>query len=145
MSRFHASAVLFIIQVIFTPQVATAASTQNQEEMWVHHNQQSGLIGSLPYSQTSTIIKQMNDTKTALQTHKVELTQLAQKREFDTQDGLITLAMPGGLIYAVIVKARHKSIVKQLNKVTAQLDNLNSDLIEFRSAGVEPVMVALLQ
>jgi hypothetical protein len=63
---------------------------------------------------------------------KAELSVDEEAARFDAKDAVITLVMPGGLLYAAFRQQQHYQSASQFEQVSDQLDELRSDLVAFR-------------
>lgn len=137
MLHLNIGVVLASIQFLIAPLNAFAdeALVQTSDStVWISINKESGFIISLPTLTSSDLIQEMGRDSSNLQNLKLKLAQAAEDKKFTSNDSLIALAMPGGLLYAAAIKFRHKKAVQQLNNTSAQLNELNSNLIEFKFA-----------
>jgi len=74
-----------------------------------------------------------------------ELTQLVENREFGAGDALITVVMPGGLLYAGYKKQQLEKAKTSLSVVTAEITELSNDLMAFQGQDREhPILLAQL-
>ena len=80
-----------------------------------------------------------------LQLQKEELARLEQDRKFNFKDGLITVVVPGGLLYAAAIQQRHKQTKMALDNVTIRLDELTQEIIEFRFTTSRQSLLAALR
>ncbi|MCF6355189.1 MAG: hypothetical protein L3J26_08850 [Candidatus Polarisedimenticolaceae bacterium] len=144
-SRFNIT--IFFIPLFFYTQLSYANSvltTHKKMGNEVQQSQHSDFITSLPYATTTEILQQINNTRSALSRRKAALSKTEKERAFTTKDSVISIILPGGLLYAAIIKLRHTEVKSQLHNVTKQLNELNQDLIEFRSLSINNTLLATL-
>jgi hypothetical protein len=103
------------------------------DSTWNQLDEESGLVTSLPSTTSGRLIREMNWLQADLNSHKEQLTESVDASKFTFGDGIITAAMPGGLLYAAIKKRRHQQVVEQLNKVDLELSHLTQDLAEYQA------------
>ncbi len=137
MLRLYVGAILASIQIFIAPLNAyadEALSQASDSTVWIYINSESEFITSLPTLSSNELIQEMRRMGSKLQDRKLKLAQAAEAKKFKTSDSLIALVMPGGLLYAAAMQFRHKQAVQQLNDASAQLNELNSNLVEFTFA-----------
>jgi len=147
MLHSHFSIMIFFIPLFFYTQLSYANSvltTHKKMGNEVQQSQHSDFITNLPYATTTEILQQINNTRSALSRRKAALSKTEKEREFTTKDSAISIILPGGLLYAAIIKLRHAEVKSQLHNVTKQLNELNQDLIEFRSLRINNTLLATL-
>ncbi|MCU7845476.1 MAG: hypothetical protein KZQ93_16735 [Candidatus Thiodiazotropha sp. (ex Monitilora ramsayi)] len=108
------------------------------------HQDSEGFCTSLRDISDITITHHLKEVQLELQTQVSQLKQQVQKKSFKTIDTLITIVMPGGLVYA---KLRHDSFKKSeraLAEVSEELELISGDLIAFQAANGE-FMVARVE
>jgi hypothetical protein len=69
------------------------------------------------------------------------LTRLAKEKKFSVKDGLITVILPGGLIYAAIVQQQYDQAVIRIKNAAARLDEMTRSLTEYRLTNVAQIGV----
>ncbi|GEM_PF-4896067 len=147
MLHSHFSMMIFFIALFCCAQLSHANSLLTTHKKIGHKAQQSqhsDFITSLPYATTTEILQQINSTRSVLSRRKAALSKTEKEREFTTKDSAISIILPGGLLYAAIIKLRHAEVKSQLHDVTRQLNELNQDLIEFRSLSINNTLLATL-
>jgi len=149
MQLFRLSSFIVLIQISFTSQansIGTPASPALESKGYILMlaNEKSGLIISLPATSTNGLLEEMGEARANLQAHQTKLSRIAEDCEFNVSDGLITAIMPGGLLYAAVVQQRHHQAVERLNSVTARVDELTREIIEFQAAAFGQNLLAAL-
>jgi len=94
---------------------------------WVQSSD-NHLLVNIPASTLSDVKDQMYETRSNLTTRKSELVLTVKKKEFSLKDGLITLILPGGILYAAAVKQDHIKAENELREITNRLNEINHDI-----------------
>ncbi len=144
-SRF--SAVTFFISLLCYAQLSYAGSSFDLKERTGERMPQkpySDFIVSLPRVTTAEVLQHISNVKSALNRRKATLSQTEQERQFTIKDSAISILLPGGLLYAAIIKLRHAQAKDQLYSVVRQIDELNQELAEFRSSSIDNTLLATL-
>lgn len=146
MSLLRLGALLALLQISAASQAAEAGTPAGaSSEPWVEVNTGSGLITNLPAVNVNGLLAEMGEVRSSLQSRKEKLARAARASKFDLKDGLITVVVPGGLLYAMAVQQRHHRAMEKLAEVTVHLDNLTEEIIEFRSATTRQRLMAALR
>jgi hypothetical protein len=74
---------------------------------------------------------------------KQELLQMVADKKLDRGDALITVIMPGGLLYAGYKQARYEQAKNELARVSADIEEYSSDILAMQT-GIAPVAIAKL-
>jgi len=147
MLHTHIGMLVFFIQLFCYAQISSANNTiitKEKQGTGAQQDQQPNFIISLPYVTTTEVLQRINDARSALYKRKASLSKAEKKMSFNTKDSAISLILPGGLLYAAIIKLRHIDTKKRLNSVTQQLTDLNQDLIAFRETSINNTLIATL-
>jgi hypothetical protein len=132
---------LFISIAIFCS--AFMLKTAHAEEAIVPVNASNRFIIQLPNVDRETLIAQVEMLRSQLIQRKQVLVQIIADGKLDSGDALITIFMPGGLLYAGYKKVRYDQAVNELSHVTADIEEFSGDLVAMQSMSV-PVAVAQL-
>ena len=97
----------------------------------------------LPDVDREALVEQVRTLRSRLIQRKQTLVQEVADKKMDSSDTVITVIMPGGLIYAGYKKARYEQAKNELARVTAEIEEFSSDLLAMQSGSV-PVVVAQL-
>lgn len=125
---------------------ASQATNEYNDSIWIQVDEKTGLINSLPAATPEELIGQMEEVRSDLQAQKACLTRITEERKFSITDGLITIIIPGGLIYAAIIEQQHSQAIERMKNISAYLDDMTQNLAEYRLAAVDQsIMVAILQ
>ena len=147
MLHSHFSMIIIFIMLFFYAQLSYANSifiTKDKISDRGQQNQYSDLIINLPYVTTNEVLQQINHTRSVLNQRKAALSKTEKESGFTTKDSAISIILPGGLLYAAIIKLRHLEIKNQLNSTIKQIDELDEDLMAFRSYQVKNTLLARL-
>ncbi|MES9844731.1 MAG: hypothetical protein ABW131_08795 [Candidatus Sedimenticola sp. 6PFRAG5] len=109
----------------------------------IYLDQADGFVTNVPVTGTNDLLGKVQHLKSELQEHKMQAAIQVETSKFSGQDALITVLMPGGIIYAANKKQRHQDAQAQLADVTQQLDNLESDLTMLKSATSKQTLAML--
>jgi len=97
----------------------------------------------LPYVDRDALVENVRQLRSRLIQRKQELMQLVADQQLDGGDALITIIMPGGLLYASYKKARYESAKNELDRVSEDIEEYSGDLLAMQSAPL-PLAMALL-
>jgi pyruvate/oxaloacetate carboxyltransferase len=97
----------------------------------------------LPDVDIESLIEQVRTMRSQLIQHKQALLQSVADNKLDGSDALITAIMPGGLLYAGYKKARHAQAKKELDRVSADIEEISDDLLAMQSRSAPVVMAQL--
>ena len=97
----------------------------------------------LPYVDRDVLVEKISQLRSRLIHRKQELMQVVADKQMDGGDALITVIMPGGLLYAGYKKARYESAKNELDRVSEDIGEYSDDLLAMQAAAV-PLAMALL-
>lgn len=120
-----------------------AAESQNR----AHVANDAGFYTVLPAVKSDQLIRLIRTYQADLTQQEEAITQYLGENRMDTTDALITLVMPGGLIYAAVKKANLEEARTELTEITKTIDELSRDLLAIMAiqAGTGQLSVAQLQ
>jgi len=95
----------------------------------------------LPAVEHAVLVEQIEILRSQLIEDKQELVQSVADNKMDGGDAVITVIMPGGLLYAAYKKARHEQAKNALVSVSADIEELSADLLSLQSSA-SPTVVA---
>jgi len=101
------------------------------------------LTVQLPYVDRDTLLENVRHLRSRLILRKQELLQFVDDEQPDGGDALITIIMPGGLLYAGYKKARYENAKNELERISEDIEEYSDDLLAMQSAPV-PLAMALL-
>jgi len=101
------------------------------------------LVIQLPEVDRAALIEKIMTLRSQLIARKQTLVQMVADKQMDSGDTIITIIMPGGLLYAGYKKARHEQAKNELARVSADIEEFSGDLLAMQSSSA-PVFVAQL-
>ena len=101
------------------------------------------LAVELPDVDREALIEQLRTLRSRLIQRKQTLVHTVEDKKLDSGDAVITVIMPGGLLYAGYKKARYEQAKEELARVIAEIEEFSADLLAMQS-GSAPVIVAQL-
>ena len=118
-------------------------NTSHAEQALVPVDATDQFIVQLPGVDRETLIAHVEILRSQLIQRKQALVQIVADKKLDGGDALITIFMPGGLLYAGYKKVRYEQAANELSHVSADIEELSGDLLAMQSMSV-PVAVAQL-
>ncbi|EGV49891.1 hypothetical protein [Candidatus Endoriftia persephone] len=94
-----------------------------------------GFCSSLPSVDRVELSQHILKLHNNLQHQQAELTRAEIEKRFDSTDAVITIILPGGLLYAAYRKADHLKTKARLEQVSSDLNRLSVDLVAFNPIG----------
>jgi hypothetical protein len=92
-----------------------------------------GFTQSLPNVSKATVTQRLQamqqDLKTELSAVKAEV----KRKRFKTIDTLVTVIMPGGLLYAKLRHDAYKRSERRMNRVSDELAHISGELVAFEA------------
>ncbi|MDJ0805559.1 MAG: hypothetical protein QNJ78_01880 [Gammaproteobacteria bacterium] len=92
-----------------------------------------GFCMSLPMVENPTLTQRIRDWQTVLEAQRKILAERIEQLKFNSVDTIITLVMPGGLLYAAVKRSNQLERRENLALLTADLQQLDGDLNAFQS------------
>ena len=118
--------------------------TDAQNRNWTPTENEGGFYTSLPAVNNKQLVGLIRNYQEALTQREQEITRYLDENRLDTADVLITVIMPGGLIYAAVRKANLEEARAELTEITDDMDELSRDLLAMQ-AGTGELTLAQLQ
>jgi hypothetical protein len=112
---------------------------------WINIEHKDGLVSQLPTTTPLELLHQVRTLRNKLVARQFELDKTLEESEFDATNTLITLIMPGGLVYGAYRKLQHKQAESQLKSVTSEITQLSRDLEMLKLATSEYTVSMLYQ
>ena len=109
---------------------------------WIQPSDKDLLI-NIPSLKLSDIKDQMHKTRSDLTVRKNKLTLTVKEKEFSFGDGLITLILPGGVLYAATVKRNYIRAKNELIEVTSRLKEITHDISSFTTQAQAPKAILI--
>ena len=117
--------------------------TAHAEQAIVPVNALDRFIVQLPNVDREALIAQVEMLRSRADTAQTSACRFVAEKKLDSGDALITILMPGGLLYAGYKKVRYEQAVNELSHVSADIEEFSGDLLAMQSTSV-PVAVAQL-
>ena len=118
--------------LLFSAQMASAQDADTQPSSWLNVRHAEGLTVNLPALSRAELKTRLAQFQARMSQQKAELSINEEEARFDAKDALITLVMPGGLLYAAYRQQQHHQTASRFEQVSERLDELRSDLVAFR-------------
>jgi len=115
--------------------------TENKQRTWLIVKHDHELVSNIPAVTTDTLMNQSRQLLVILDAKKATISQEIKNASFDAKDALISIIMPGGLLYASYRKHVHTQAKEQLIQVTNERNELAKDLLAIQSI-VRPIALA---
>ncbi len=93
-----------------------------------------GFCTSFRVVENGTLTKRIRAGRSTLQQRQATLAQRVSKQKFSGLDALITIVMPGGLLYAAIKRSNQLVKRQELTQLTQDINQLTGDLLTLESA-----------
>ena len=93
-----------------------------------------GFCASLPLFEKQIVTQHIRESRAKLRQRQAELSTKVKNQNFSGLDIIITIALPGGLLYAALKHNYQLDERKQLELVTLEINQLSGDLLTFQSA-----------
>jgi len=97
----------------------------------------------LPDIDRVALIEQVRILRSQLIQRKQALVQIVANKKLDSKDAIITVIMPGGLLYAGYKTVRYEQAKNELARVSADIEEYTGDIMAMQSTSA-PVAVARL-
>ena len=120
----------FTLQTVHAEQASVLLIAENQ------------FIIQLPDVDREELVDQVMTLRSELIQRKQVLLKSVADKKLDGADALITIIMPGGLLYAGYKKVRYEKAKNELDRVSNDIEEFSSDLLAVQSMAA-PVVVAL--
>ena len=144
---FYLAAFVAIMTTSVSAHAETAVNpsvTDAQNRNWTPTENEGGFYTSLPAVNNKQLVGLIRNYQEALTQREQEITRYLDENRLDTADVLITVVMPGGLIYAAVRKANLEEARAELTEITDDMDELSRDLLAMQ-AGTGELTLAQLQ
>ena len=105
--------------------------------------QQDGLVANIPADDAPAILQHVRTFRSQLESRRARCAEDVESTRFKTHDTLITIVMPGGLLYAVGKQQRHSEAKQEYALVSQQLDDLKLDLARLKASTSEQAFALL--
>ncbi len=102
-----------------------------------------GFVTSLPNVSDVTVTQHLLELQQDLETELTLLKQEVQRKSFKAIDTLVTVVMPGGLIYAKLRLDSFKRSELKLNRVSDELAQISGELVVFQADNGELILATV--
>jgi hypothetical protein len=116
--------------------------TAHAEKALVPVNATDQFIIQLPDVDRETLIEQVEMLRGQLIQRKQALVQIVADKKLDSSDAIITVFMPGGLLYAGYKEVRYEQAKNELASISADIEDFSSDLLAMQPM---PMQMAVAQ
>ena len=123
--------------------VVNSAAKDTQPEL-VNMTNPAGFVMQLAVMDSGELVEQLHELRSVQIMRKQALASELDAQQFDAGDTLLTLVMPGGLLYASYKKAAYARVKKNLDEVSEEIAAYAYDLIMMQ-ARLRPVTIARLE
>lgn len=103
----------------------------------------AGFYVALPAVDTGRLIERISAQRVSLTQREQEIMQYLEDHQLGARDVLITLIMPGGLIYAAVRKGNLQQAQAELDQLNSALDELSRDLVAMQAVAGDLTMAQL--
>ena len=128
---------LLLIVLLFSALSQQVAADERQ--MYIQQDSE-GFYVSLRDVSDITIAHHLQEMQVEMKTKISQLQTQVKKKSFKVIDTLITIVMPGGLVYAKLRHDSYKRSEQALAEVNKELKLISNDLVAFQSADGELVV-----
>ena len=104
---------------------------------------EGGFYTALPAVNNKQLIGLLRIYQSALTQREEEITRYLDDNQLDTADVLITVILPGGLIYAAVRKANIEEAKAELAEISEDMDELSRDLLAMQAEAGELTLAQL--
>jgi hypothetical protein len=103
----------------------------------------AGFYVALPTVDADRLIERISAQRASLTQREQELMQYLEDHQLGARDVLITLVMPGGLIYAAVRKGNLQQAQAELDQLNSAMDELSRDLVAMQAVAGDLTMAQL--
>jgi len=129
----------FIISILVTCCYATTNSVADDRFI---QQDADGFCTSFRLIEHGTLTQRIRAGRSTLQQQQAALAQRVAKQKFSGLDALITIVMPGGLLYAAIKRGHQLEKRQELTQLTQDINQLTGDLLTLESVSGKLQLVA---
>ena len=102
-----------------------------------------GFCTSLPQVENITLTHHIREWRTNLLEQQQRLAERVEQLKFSALDAVITLVMPGGLLYAAVKRGNHLEKRQDLSLLTQDIEQLSGDLLTLEAISANLQIAAL--
>jgi len=133
MSRIHTHIVLFAL-ILLSSMASVRADTEvvanqvNTGQAPVYRLSKSGYIQSIQAKDVAALLTELSSTYRVCQDYRSDLAEDIEDMQIDTGDILISLILPGGLLYYAQKKVRLMDLEEDLVDINEAMVDLETDV-----------------
>ena len=113
---------------------AETTETLQRSEPGLLYIQDAGLVANIPARDARDVLQQARSFRSDLELDRNHCAEAVEETRFKSHDTLITIVMPGGLLYAMNKKQRHEEAKQAYAEVSQQLLDLKEDLARLQAS-----------
>ena len=132
---------LYLIALLFCSLLNCAQAADNDRFLM---QDSEGFTTSLPNASTITVTQHLMELQQDLATELTLLKDEVARKSFKTLDTLVTVIMPGGLLYAKLRIDSFKHSEKKMNQVSDELAQISGELMAFQTDN-DKLLVATME
>ena len=104
---------------------------------------EAGFYVALPAVDTDRLIERISAQRASLTQREQEIREYLEDHQLGAKDLLITVIMPGGLIYAAVRKGNLQQAQAELDQINAAMDELSRDMVAMQAVAGDLTMAPL--
>ena len=104
---------------------------------------EAGFYVALPAVDTDRLIERISAQRASLTQREQEIREYLEDHQLGAKDLLITVIMPGGLIYAAVRKGNLQQAQAELDQINAAMDELSRDMVAMQAVAGDLTMAQL--
>ena len=135
------SANKILLTALILGAVFTTTDTVAKER--IIQQDQAGFCISLPQVEPISLTQHIREWRASLKAQQLVLEERIERLKFNAMDTLITLVMPGGVLYAIVKHSKQVQRRQNLNLLTRDIEQLTGDLQTLESVSVTMQVAAL--
>jgi hypothetical protein len=128
---------LYLITLLFCGLLQCAQADDNDR---FQMQDSEGFVTSLPNVSDVTVTQHLLELQQDLETELTLLKQEVQRKSFKAIDTLVTVVMPGGLLYAKLRMDSFKRSEHKFNRVSDELALISGELVAFQADNGELII-----
>lgn len=127
----------------FAEITADSVTADAHRPHWTHTANEGGFYVGLPATNYTQLTGQIRTHLASLSIREEEVKKYLDEHQLGTKDVLITVIMPGGLIYAAIRKSDLELAKVELAEITEAMDEFSDDLLAMQIEARELTLARL--
>jgi hypothetical protein len=131
---------LYLIALLLCSQLQCAQAADNDRFLM---QDGEGFVTSLPNVSDVTVTQHLLELQQDLQTELTLLKQEVERKSFKAIDTLVTVIMPGGLLYAKLRLDSFKRSEVKFNRISDELAQISGELVAFQADNGEMIIATV--